>query len=253
MVEQNAIWVSHMTRLIRIALEHVRLLSNHEQLVARSIQELGSSPIQGSGVFQYQDLFQQSGQRPTESFSAPSPDSASFRQPDPQIAGNQSEPTKGERPRPASVGIAPQPDTEPDLELPTTPNNPETLMPDASLVPIPPESDDELMVDSIDFDTWKIHGNFLIRVHNIPRIRLFNPRPDPSCPVPHTAILPDRWTTGRYRTGDWFKIHETWENNPESHRTLAEIWTGQSVFDIDPTKMTSVGSHETHHISEEGL
>ena len=53
MVEQNAIWVSHMTRLIRVAPEHVRLLSNHEQLVARSIQELGSSPIQGSGVFQY--------------------------------------------------------------------------------------------------------------------------------------------------------------------------------------------------------
>ena len=196
-----------MTRLIRVAPEHVRLLSNHEQLVARSIQELGSSPIQGSGVFQYQDLSQQSGQRPTESVSDPSPDSASLRQPDPQIAVNQSEPTEGERPRPASVGTAPQPDTEPDLELPTTPNNPETLMPDASLVPIPPESDDELTVDSIDFDTWKIHGNFLIRVHNIPRIRLFNPRTDPSCPVPHAAILPDRWTTGKYRTGDWFKIH----------------------------------------------
>ena len=160
MVEQNAIWVSHMTRLIRIAPEHVRLLSNHEQLVARSIQELGSSPNQGSGVFQYQDLSQQSGQRPTESVSDPSPDSASFRQPDPQTAGKQSEPTEGERPRPASVGTAPQPDTEPDLELPTTPNNPETLMPDASLIPIPPKSDDELTVDSIDFDTWKIHGVF---------------------------------------------------------------------------------------------
>ena len=95
-------------------------------------------------------------------------------------------------------------------------------------------------------DSW----GFLIRVHNIPRIRLFNPFTDPSCPVPHAAILPDRWTTGRYRTGDWFKIHETWKNNPESHRTLAEIWTGQSVFAIDPTKMTSVGSHETHHTEE---
>ena len=192
-----------MTRLIRVAPEHVRPLSNHEQLVARSIQELGSSPIQGSGVFQYQDLSQQSGQRPTESVSDPSPDSASLGQPDPQIAGNQSEPTEGERPRPASVGTAPQPHTEPDLELPTTPNNPETLMPDASLVPIPPESDDELTVDSIDFDTWKIHGNFLIRVHNIPRIRLFNPRTDPSCPVPHAPCRHSSRPMDNWKVQNW--------------------------------------------------
>ena len=51
MVEHNAIWLSHLTRLYRVAPEHVRMLSTNEQLIARSLQDLGVTPIQGSGVF----------------------------------------------------------------------------------------------------------------------------------------------------------------------------------------------------------
>ena len=65
MVEHNAIWSSHLTRLYRVAPEHVRILSSHEQVLARDIQELGRNPVQGSGVFQYQDQIQEEVSRNT--------------------------------------------------------------------------------------------------------------------------------------------------------------------------------------------
>ena len=62
-----------------------------------------------------------------------------------------------------------------DLEQETIDNrdepNLETPMPDASQAPIPPDTDDDLYVESSDQDEWKITGNLLTRYHRNPRLQ----------------------------------------------------------------------------------
>ena len=142
-----------------------------------------------------------------------------------------------------------------DLEQETIDNrdepNLETPMPDASQAPIPPDTDDDLYVESSDQDEWKITGNLLTRYHRNPRLSLFNPMIDPCCPVPSQAIESSRQTIGKYRSGAVFTISETWKNDPDGHRILPEIWTAKNVFRTDHDKLKSLSTQDACLVKEE--
>lgn len=240
MVEHNAVWLSHLTRLYRIAPEHVCMLSSNEQLIARSLQELGAAPIQGSGVFQYQDCLEN---HPEGESHHPSPPRGEAIIPEVVLPTN----TQNEVPtenRPASPGTG-QPNAESEINSsrPPSPHDPDSPNPDASMTPVPEDDEDEdsLWTDAFSHDHWGVEGDKLIRYHNVPRLRTFQPQEDPSCPVPICHLGTVRKTTGKYRSGERFCIQEPWQDTVTSHRCLADAWTGKTVFTIDQDKL-----EETH-------
>ena len=249
MVEHNAIWLSHLARLYRVAPEHVRVLSSHEQLLARELKELGTTPIQGAGVFQYQDQIQEiPGEIPRGSRDA----RPSEENPPEIVPDNPGEVPRGNRPD--SIGSE-QPDTEPEISStrPASPTIGDSPMPDAAQVPVPEDDDDDsLVVTNMVHDHWQVVGNKLIRHHVNPRIRYFHPTDDPSCPIPVEALEGHRLTIGKTQHGKPIHHQDVWKDSVISHSCLSGVWTGKTVFQVDPWCTEGEGSSNSSSHSKHG-
>ena len=192
--------ISQAASWYRVAPEHVRALSTNEQLVAQGLQDLGAAPIQASGVFQYQD---QTETPPPENRRVESnPLVPEIIVPEPSAPSSLEMPENPSTNRPESIGSQ-QLDDEPEINSNRPRSPPEnTLMPEASQIPVPDDDDDSLVADAFEHDHWQIAGNLLIRHHRVPRLRTFNPCEDNTCPVPMQCLGLVRETKGIYRSGE---------------------------------------------------
>ena len=238
----SIMWLSHLTRLIRCAPEHVRVLSNKElgNLKAQGGHE-DPDIRPGSGVFQYHQLT--AIPREQESSTTQIWNSAGDQQ---GTTGNPSQPSAIDTsldpnvasemidlpPVPTSVHSEVQPDAEPDL-APSTSTPMSGVAPassiDPSTVPIPVDEDDELVTQEHTDDFWEEREHCVIRHHVKPRLQLFVPTSCLKCPCP-IKELGTRITRGRYRDTNTFNIKDQWFNNVEAHRHRPEIWVGQTIF-----------------------
>ena len=79
---EHVIWVSHSSKIFRVAPEHVRKLSERE--ASSCLDQLASEPLQvpprvlGKGVFQYEDLTEQVIPVPPHMPPPPSPPNVSI-------------------------------------------------------------------------------------------------------------------------------------------------------------------------------
>eukprot|EP00438_Fugacium_kawagutii_P022015 Skav200851 [mRNA] locus=scaffold2484:58683:61535:+ [translate_table: standard] len=80
-------------------------------------------------------------------------------------------------------------------------------------------------------DTWEVCGQWLVRIHNVPRRTLFTPHCSRTCPVALEKILTVRKTDVAYageRVDDI--IEDTWDNPNRAHSDLGQPWTGKTWF-----------------------
>lgn len=239
---QNVVWLSHASRVYRVAPEHIRSMSEREQHQfvhqARDSNEEKGSNTMGQGVFQYHDLII------NPEIGIPSP------------TGNPS-PNLMESPQEGDVTSIPsQPDAEPSV-IPGSntsegyaPTTPQSLMPDISLhdgvhIPIPSEGEeDELVME----DYWVIQEKQAIRVHKQPRRQPFQPWEDQECPLNILTVLGER-TTMRKPLKENFVIQETdrWDDKNQESITHGEEWIGITVFDLLPEEEIPE-VEEIHHV-----
>ena len=238
----SIMWLSHLTRLIRCAPEHVRVLSNRELGSLKAQGDHEDPDIRpGSGVFQYHQLT--TLPRESDPSMTQVSDSVDNRQNtvrndshpsaiDTSLEPNTAVETAEFPPVPTSVHSEVQPDAEPDL-TPESPTPMSEAAPatdiDPSTVPIPIDEDDELVTQEHTDDFWEEKEHCVIRYHVKPRLQLFVPTNCSQCPWP-LKELGTRITKGRYRDDNSFNIKDQWFNNVEAHRYLPEIWVGQTIF-----------------------
>jgi len=254
--ENNSIvWLSHIGRIYRTAPEHIRSLSirEHQEFQEQKTQSNASIPSQiGKGVFQYEDLTQQTLE-PSE-LTIPDPDSMI----NPQVLENPNQPTVEhmDEHQPNSGGSCDQPDSEP-AEIPSSgysPSHSSGEVPDpntaidASTVPIPSD-DDELFTD----DHWIIQGNQLIRRHVKPRQQEFHPNECDDCPVSLLALLDQRITVGKDNTGIPWTQSDSWIHKTSPPWEHSKPWTGHTIFHIhhEPDTHDSPEPQDILHVSEE--
>ena len=229
---EHVIWVSHSSRVYRVAPEHVRTLSDREathnfQQISSQEQEPNPREI-GKGVFQYEDLTNQVVLPPESMPPAP-------------VTNQDNHPTTNDDSTPV------QPDSEPDNippssdhYSPTTPLNdtssqatdeaPEAREePDPVNIPVPDdsESDDALHVQ----DYWIHHGNQLMRIHVQPRRTAFDPSTTKDCPVNILRVTNYRETTGNFGDCPLWHKKDTWGENDTVWEAPKE-WTGVTIFTI---------------------
>ena len=241
----SILWLSHLTRLIRCAPEHVRALSTREYGSLKSQDQSDKDDLRpGAGVFQYHQLTETPNSATLSSSSAPA------RPSDPEgivipSAPHSSGPSietnlePGDVHMPDTTGIPNsvhselQPDAEPE-NAPSVPSqavsvgNPDELI-DPSNVPIPIEEGDELVAQDQVEDFWEAREHCLIRHHVKPRLQLFVPSNCFRCPWP-LKDLGTRITQGKYRDGNVLDMKDQWFNRIEAHRSMPEIWTGKTIF-----------------------
>ena len=231
---EHVIWLSHSSRVFRVAPEHVRQLSEREAIhnfSAINTQHLQPPNKDGRGVFQYEDLTDQVVQVPP----IPMP-------PAPDVEDQLVEPLA------PPDQIEHQPDSEPSQPdhdtsdyAPTTPMNtnseanPEDNNPNPADIPVP-SSDDELYAE----DYWVHHGNQLLRVHRKPRERSFDPSTTSDCPVPILLIQDQRETTGNFGDEPLWHRQDVW-GQAESDWLAPRQWTGITMFTVlNPADCESV-------------
>lgn len=251
--ENNSIvWLSHIGRIYRTAPEHIRSLSirEHQEFQEQKTQSNASIPSQiGKGVFQYEDLTQQTSE-PSE-LTMPDPDSMI----NPQVLENPNQQHMDEH-QPNSGGSCDQPDSEP-AEIPSSgysPSHSSGEVPDpntaidASTVPIPSD-DDELFTD----DHWIIQGNQLIRRHVKPRQQEFHPNECDDCPVSLLALLDQRITVGKDNAGIPWTQSDSWIHKTSPPWEHSKPWTGHTIFHIhhEPDTHDSPEPQDILHVSEE--
>ena len=233
----NLVWISHLTSLYRCAPEHVRQLSSDEyqSISPEERQQSLQLPAKcGTGVFQFQELSQQI--HPTS--NTPDPhipiaiDQIATTPPNIPIEPVSNTP-------PSSVA---QPDDEPE-NLPEVPASNEvehendipgmTMSGDQAVnVPVPDETDDELVADHRDRDRWEVVGRQLIRHHDNIRIQTLFPFDAWKCPVDLEEREDYRKTTGTFQSGVGFSREETWKNNVQAALPQPEPWTGKTIFHL---------------------
>ena len=228
--DNNVTWISHMSRLYRCAPEHTRSLSSREaEDLTRDSTSSPENPDIKNGVFQYQDLTQQTVTIPSE--AAPiqpnvSPADPNEINPIPvtdQVPGNHD--TTGSQ-------SEEQPDSEP--EDPTVPGP----LPNPEQVPIPndPFSDheDEGILFCSQYDHWEREGSTLVRYHVELRNRMFCPSNVSDCPVPLSALSSHRRTFVQPQHGEGWTMEDTW-TDVTSQQILPMPWTGKTVIPLkDP-------------------
>ena len=229
----SIVWVSHASRVYRVAPEHVRSLSEREALSQASILSQGtmSSPFSnhGKGVFQYEDL--------TNNSSIP------FDTPD-DIPTNPNNATTTNQENPSvNIDLTNQPDSEPSMPpisdnssecVPTTPlsddqNNkqlePSSLAPHE--IPVPEANDDELCLE----DIWICQEHMLLRVHHQPRYTAFDPSTCDDCPVNLLTISGQRATTGKPKDQPSWSYTDEWGQD-DTAWSMTSPWTGVTAFSI---------------------
>jgi len=228
----HVVWLSHSSRVFRVAPEHVRCLSEREAVMSGSQIDAGTMDVpfkdHGRGVFQFEDL------------TGP----AIVNIPDEETTININNPghilpLTNPTDRPSSDL---QPDSEPGA-IPTdvnsnayTPPTPlsdqpqENLSEDVELepkdIPIPSDSsDDGLMVE----DYWIQQKNKLIRVHQTPRKQAFNPIMAMDCPVNILHLSDERYTAGNAHDQALWAKQDVWDLN-DSNWQSEKAWTGVTIF-----------------------
>lgn len=258
----NILWLSHLTRLIRCAPEHVRVLSNREfgDLKSQDFSEKDDLRP-GTGVFQYHQLTERP-LNPTLSSSSSGTNTHGGENTVvtnapttviPAIDTNLEDAGMPDHAGlPQSVHSELQPDAEPEnaTSTPTHPmsvGTPEGTV-DPCSVPLPVEEDDELVAQDQTNDFWEIREHCLIRHHVRPRLQLFVPSDCFRCPWP-VKDLGTRITQGKYRDGNALDLKDQWFNNIEAHRSMPEIWTGKAIFLKDSRTLPE--DHPAHTVTEQ--
>eukprot|EP00435_Cladocopium_sp_Y103_P033655 s328_g8.t1 len=230
---QSVVWVSHASRVYRVAPEHVRSLSENE--AASSLESMLHEPMtmpeksHGRGIFQYEDL--------TEVIPLASTGNLHIN---PSATDH------------ASPGIAVengdhQPDSEPGVPVPPesngyTPTTPlseaspsnHTPPPEATLEPtdpkdVPVPTDDELFLD----DYWLCQNDKLIRVHQQPRTEAFSPVYMVDCPIDVLQLGSERNTIAS-SSGQPVWTHTDQWSEPNADWSSEQAWTGMTVFQVIP-------------------
>eukprot|EP00435_Cladocopium_sp_Y103_P052434 s764_g16.t1 len=249
---QSVVWISHASRVYRVAPEHVRCLSEREASISLDAmaQEPMAMPMKahGKGVFQYEDLTEM---HPT--MSTP-PEVPTVVEPAPSNPSNQptidlthqpdSEPGNPPASHISSGYSATPPQSDiPDNEIPI--NNPEETPTDPKDVPVPDTSGDELHAE----DYWILQGEQLIRVHKKPRTKAFEPTMVMDCPCDVLKIGENRITTGASPGQNLWSQTDQWGSDDASWTTESP-WTGVTVFHVvhDGGEET-VESHDVMHTS----
>ena len=243
---QHVIWLSHSSRVYRVAPEHIRLLSEKEaQDASQQIAE--GSPLPplkeaGRGVFQFEDLTEQVVRTP--SMMPPAPPNI----PQASNESNQSE----------------QPDSEPQIHIPTDDNNTDSYAPTTPIsdtpivpnpedvqpenIPVPDSEDDELMLE----DYWIHQGNQLMRIHRKPRNDAFDPSTTNDCPVNILMVSGERSTTGNFGDSPVWAKQDEWGHD-DHHWTTPRPWTGVTVFavlDENPEEAQTLTQDDILHLEE---
>ena len=82
-------------------------------------------------------------------------------------------------------------------------------------------------------DEWSIRGDYIVRVHHVPRIALFVPTEavdPPSIPLDSIDVM--RVTTTGSDNVDEMKIEDVWDGkSPNDHRPLSCRWVGETRFE----------------------
>ena len=231
---QSVVWVTHASRVYRVAPEHIRSLSKRE--ASLSLDNMAQDPItmpgkaMGKGVFQYEDLTEIRSTSPPYQEHIPDDNSMPTSRPIPETSPNPVQPDSepGNPPSlPESNGYSatpplsetprsnlPNPDTE---ETPTDPKD----------VPVPEAGDDELIAE----DYWVFHGDQLIRVHNQPRTQAFDPTMTMDCPCDLLKIGGNRISTGMSVEQDLWSHKDQW-GAEDTHWSAEKPWTGVTVFHV---------------------
>lgn len=225
----SVVWISHASRVYRVAPEHVRLLSSREMNqhlpdIEKSHKEEIPSII-GPGVFQYEDMI-----GPPESPGIIT-----------ELGDHEVPSPSPNNENPESITI--QPDSEPSApselgSLGITPTTPaESMCPegetsqgvatDAAAIPVP-TSDEEDALAMEDF--WIVQNDRIIRVHNQPRRELYQPHQDGECPIDILTVEATRTTIMRDSRGDNQTIQDRWDI--DNGTAPKQQWTGVTVFRI---------------------
>ena len=231
----HLIWVSHSSRVYRVAPEHVRSLSEREAEQFRShfdSPDLLQPPKEvGKGVFQYEDLSEMSG--PVEPSNSPNIQGDNHFPMENNLQSNSSHPqqtqTEGE-----------QPDSEPSMPpvsqnsseyVPTSPAHDSAIEepPKPEEIPIPSSDDESLMVQ----DAWVCQSDKVLRIHNRARMSAFDPSTCPDCPVNILHLSEVRVTTGTCEDGQVWLKHDKWGSD-DGEWMKEQPWTGVSVSVIVP-------------------
>ena len=79
-------------------------------------------------------------------------------------------------------------------------------------------------------DSWRCHGNQIVREHVLPRTTLFTPASS-GCPVPVNELSIARTTRTVREDGTHTEVFSpNWKAKFEAHRDLEYEWTGQTIF-----------------------
>ena len=228
----HVIWISHSSRVYRVAPEHVRSLSEREANQCQSQLEIGPMELpakdKGKGVFQYEDLTELINQIPMPASPVnPSqvdanPNAENSEQPDAEPSNFPSQPpsslytpTTPLSQNPDETVFEPPVDPNPSTEVPTEPKD----------IPVP--EDDELMTE----DYWLTQGDKILRVHQTPRTSAFDPCCVTDCPVDILQVCSSRVTTGNYHGQPLWMHEDSWGTNDSTWKTQ-HPWTGVSIFHV---------------------
>jgi hypothetical protein len=228
----HVVWISHSSRVYRVAPEHVRTLSEREALQFGS--HLATGPIDdlprdaGKGVFQYEDLTEVVNPLPVaETAIEATPGNmvptisieSQLNQPD-------SEPGN---PHDAVPSIAPSNEYTPTTPLSNAPNPNEISdePTDPKDIPVPESDGDELSVE----DYWLVQKDKLIRVHQQPRLQAFDPSSVGDCPVNILFVSGDRFSAGNAPNQNLWSHRDRW-GDEESHWEMSQPWTGMTIFQV---------------------
>ena len=85
-------------------------------------------------------------------------------------------------------------------------------------------------------DEWSVRGDYIVRVHNVPRISLFVPTEalaPPPIPIDRIDVM--RVTTTNSDNVDEMRIEDVWDGkSPGDHRPLSCRWKGETRFERIP-------------------
>ena len=248
---QNVVWISHSSRVYRVAPEHVRLLSEKEaaenSVVLRESTPMSMPRETGRGVFQYEDLTDQVVRTPE---MMPHPPQA------PPSTTSQEEQPDAEPPyipeTPPSISYSPTTPAGSNAPSDQEPNSEDNTHhaeePKPEDVPIPDSEDDELTVE----DFWIHQGNQLMRIHRKPRTEAFEPSSVPDCPVDILLVCGERSTTGNFGDGPIWGKQDEWGRD-QDHWIAPKPWTGVTMFSVlhqDANVVNMVQEEDIMHVEE---
>lgn len=101
----------------------------------------------------------------------------------------------------------------------------------AQTPPHPDPSEEEKLLP----DKWLLSSQVLIRLHNIPRKRLFTPNEDPDdpCPIPLKFLdIMRRSDTSNTSLAE-SSIEDFWTDRIEAKRDLTDEWAGRTAFSLN--------------------